>query len=142
MVSRKVQRKINEARARLTRAYLSLYPKATEIKLIEIMGGKTLTLDFIVSRKNGRPLTLILSRGSTLRREHFRRTGDSLILFSNDLKWALALQGRDYERDVVAAYERDTELRAEGWHIMYIPVNWLRDDPAKVRHAVTGFLAT
>lgn len=108
---------------------------------MEILGGKALTVHAVRDKKTGLPLTIILSRGPVLRREHFRRTGDRLILFSNDIKWALAVQGREYERDVVAAYERDEKLREAGWRIKYIKADWLWNKPDLVKRDVLQFLA-
>ncbi len=132
---------IGKLKEQLNNKTKQLYATPAEVRLIQIMGGRTLTIHALRSAKSGLPVTLVLSRGKYLRREHFRRTGDRLILFSNDIKWALALQGREYERDVVAAYERDQKMQANGWRVKYIRADWLWNKPELVRQDVLQFLA-
>lgn len=140
MRRRTKQKIINKLKEQLNVKTERFYPRPAEVKLIQVLGGKTLTIPTIRSQQTGLPMTIVLSRGKILRREHFKRTGDTLILFSNDLKWALALQGREYERDVVAAYERDEELINSGWRIKYIRAYDLWHNPVELRKNLLQFL--
>lgn len=131
---------IDRLRAKLAARYELCFPTPIETRLVEILGGTTLTIGRI--RKHGRPMTLIVNRGRLLRSEKFRRAAlDGMGVLANDVKWAIAIQGPEYERDVVTAYERDELLREQGWRVRYIPARWLWENPAKARRDVLQFLA-
>lgn len=141
MKRRTKQKLIEKLKGQVKAKKSMLYATPAEVRLVQIMGGKTLTLHNIKDNKSGLPMTLILSKGKVLRREHFKRTGDTLILFSNDIKWCLALEGREYQRNVVAAMERDEWMRDNGWRVKYIRADWLWNKPDLVRQNVLQFLA-
>lgn len=118
-----------------------LYPKPTDVRLIQVLGGVTLTIGFMRDRVTGYPLTIVFSKGRLLKSEHFRRAVlDNMGVLANDVKRAIALQGVEYERDVVAAYERDERLKSAGWNVLHIPAHWLWTDPSKVRQTVGNFV--
>lgn len=126
------------ARQRVSR----LYRRPEQVRLLHILGATTLTLGFVRHKNTNFPLTIILSRGRLLRREHFKAiSNNSTILLANDIRWAIALQGRNYENDVVSAYEYDEKLKEMGWVVRYIPERWLWQNPFKVRAEVTRFLS-
>lgn len=134
--------KPNRARkikARIARELDRLFPTREQVQLIEILGGATLTLGMF--RKHGRQLTIVLNRGRLLRSERFRRRViNDMGVLANDVQWAIEIKGQEYERDVVAAYERDQELRSQGWRLMSIKATdlWLR--PNQVRSTIKQFL--
>lgn len=120
--------------------YERLFPSPIEVRLIEILGGSTFTIGTI--RRGDRQLTITLSRGKLLRSERFRRAVlDGKGVLANDVKWAIAIQGPEYERDVVAAYEHDELLKEQGWRVRYIPARDLWQSPTRVRSSVQQFLA-
>jgi very-short-patch-repair endonuclease len=61
-------------------------------------------------------------------------------VLANDIRMAIQVEGPEYERQVVAMYERDEKLREQGWVVRYIPQRWLWENPAKVRQAVKQFV--
>lgn len=125
--------------ARLDAYVESLFPPADETRLIEVLGGTTFTVGGI--RRNGRQLTVVLSRGQLLRSERFRRAAlnqDGVL--ANDIQWAIKIRGHEYEHDVVAAYELDERMRDDGWRVRNIPARWLYEQPEKVRSIVQSFI--
>jgi very-short-patch-repair endonuclease len=120
--------------------YERLFPTPVQVRLIEILGGTTITIGGI--RRNNRQLTLTISRGKLLRSAKFRRMVlDGRGVLANDIMWAIAVQGSEYERDVVSAYERDERLRAAGWRLAYVNVRDVWTNPASVRNNILQFLA-
>jgi very-short-patch-repair endonuclease len=117
-----------------------LFPSPVETRMIEVLGGKCLTIDSVRDKETGRKMVIVWKQPKLLKKEHFRRTGDKLVIYSNDLKMGLAIQGREYERDVLAAQERDEMLSEHGWRVRYIKASWLWNDEPKVRAAVTQFI--
>ena len=119
---------------------LKHYQNPEQIRLEQILGATTITIGRFRDKATGYPLSFVLSRGHILRSEKFRRTiVDDMGVIANDVKLAIAIQGREYEHDVVAAYERDEYLSSKGWTIKYIPVSWL-SQPNKVRAFVNNFI--
>lgn len=118
----------------------SLFPTYEEVRIIQVLGGTVVTIRRIRDKETHRPLRIVVRQPRILKREHFRRTGDSLILFSNDLKMGLAIQGREYERDVVAAYERDQFLISMGWRVRYIRAKDLFHNPEVAKRSILQFL--
>ena len=121
-------------------AYIeTLFPPADETRLIEVLGGTTITIGGL--RRNGRQLTIVLSRGGLLRSERFRRAAlNSDGVLANDIQWAIKIRGHEYERDVVSAYELDERMKADGWRVRNIPARWLYEQPEKVRSIVQSFI--
>lgn len=120
--------------------YERLFPSAVQVRLIEILGGTTFTLGRY--RHNNRPMTLTLSRGHLLRSRKFRRAVlDGMGVLANDVRWAIAIQGPEYERDVVAAFERDEKLAAAGWHVAYVQLRDIWHNPAQVRENLLPLFA-
>lgn len=120
--------------------YERLFPTPVQVRLIEILGGTTFTIGRY--RHNNRPMTITLSRGSLLRSQKFRRgVLDGMGVLANDVKWAIAIQGSEYERDVVSAYERDERLAEAGWRVAYVQVRDLWNNPQNVRQNLLQFLA-
>lgn len=119
--------------------YVRMFPDPMETRLIQILGGTTITIGAF--RRDNRPMTIVLSNGRLLRSERFRRSVvDDQGMLANDLKWAIKLQGPEYERDVVRAYEIDEAMAEAGWIIKTIPVRWLYENPNKVRTSVRQFI--
>jgi len=119
--------------------YERFFPTPVQVRLIEILGGTTITIGAV--RRNNMPMTITLSRGKLLRSRKFRRTViDGMGCLASDLKWAIAIQGPEYERDVVAAYERDERLEAAGWRLAYVQVRDIWHNPAAVRKSLLPFL--
>lgn len=126
-------------RARLYGWYERQFPTPIDSRLLEILGGTTLTIGAL--RHNGYPLTLTLSRGRLLRSERFRRQvlGGKGVLAS-DVKWAIQIMGPEYERQVVSMYERDEKLEAAGWRLLYVRWQDVWHNPKRVRRDVLQFL--
>jgi hypothetical protein len=127
-------------RHRLSTYYDSLFQSPVEVRLVEILGGVTLTVGFI--RKRGRPMTITLSRGRLLRSKRFRRAvvdGDGML--ASDIKWAIKIMGAEYERDVVAAYEHDEYLKAHGWRLGYVRAWDIWNNEEKVRQLIVPFVS-
>lgn len=114
------------------------FPSPVQVRLIEILGGTTITIGSI--RHRNVPMTLTLSRGRLLRSKRFRRAVlDGQGVLANDVRWAVQIMGPEYERDVVAAFERDERLEAEGWHLAYVNMRDIWNNPAKVRKSLLPF---
>jgi hypothetical protein len=120
--------------------YESLFPRPVQVRLIEILGGTTITIGGI--RHNNRPMTLTISRGKLLRSRRFRRAviNDHGVL-ATDVRWAIIIQGADYERDVVSAYQRDEQLEREGWNLAYISLKDIWNNPNRVRQNLLPLFA-
>jgi hypothetical protein len=124
--------KYDQCRDAIYARYERLFPTALDARLVQVLGGTTFTIGGI--RRNGRPMTIVLSRGKMLRSRKFRKVVlDGMGCLANDVKWAIAIQGPEYERDVVTAYERDERLAAAGWRVAYIQVRDLWQSPERVR---------
>jgi very-short-patch-repair endonuclease len=121
--------------------YERLFPTPVQVRLIEILGGTTFTIGAV--RRNNRPLTLTLSRGRLLRSRRFRRrVVDGTGALANDIKWAVMIQGPEYERDVLAVFERDEKLEAQGWRLAYVTARDIWNRPDKVRQNLLPFFAS
>lgn len=142
MYTRKFRREKARERARefVSKFVESKQVTPVEARLVEVLGGKTMRVESLAGHKLDQPVTLILRRPKILKKEHFSRTGDSVILYSNDLKMCLALKGYEYRRDVIGSWERDEKLKADGWRIQYIDIEWLANNPAKVQDTIKQFI--
>lgn len=119
--------------------YEQLFPSAVEVRLVEILGGTTFTIGAI--RRHNRAMTITLSRGRLLRSSRFRRgVLDGMGVLANDVQWAVAIMGPEYEHDVVNAFERDEKLEAAGWRLAYVSVRDIWQNPGKVRDNLRPFL--
>lgn len=128
----------DRTRDRIYARYERLFPSPVHVRLIEILGGTTITIGTI--RRGNRPMTITLSRGRLLRSRKFRRAVlDGMGCLANDVKWAIAIQGPDYERDVVSAFERDEKLEAAGWRLAYVQVRDVWHNPERVRASLMPF---
>ena len=127
-------------RQKISAKFDSLFQAPVEVRLVEILGGTTLTIGAF--RRNGNPLTITLSRGRLLRSKRFRRAVlDGNGILANDVRWAIQILGADYERDVVAAYERDEWLEQHGWRLGYIREYDIWNRPANVMRDMTAFIS-
>lgn len=131
-------------RARLAAAirqrYEACYRDPAEIRLLEILGGITLTIGSL--KRNGRTFTLVLSEGYLLKSEHFRKVANDnrAVLFMNDIDQVLVIQKYDYQHDVVKYQELEDELLGRGLRVRYIPQSWLDYNPAKAVMSVKQFI--
>lgn len=117
------------------------YQSPDQIRLEQILGATTITFGRFRDKQTGYPLSFVLTPGLLLKSEKFRRTVlDDRGVLANDVKLAIAIQGPEYEHDVVYAYERDQYLAEQGWTIKLIPRSWLYNDPAKVRRTISQFI--
>lgn len=124
----------------MIRAWLdNQFPSTVQVRLIQILGGTTFTIGSI--RRGNTPMTIVLSHGKLLRSTRFRRAVlDGQGVLANDVKYAVKIMGYEYERDVVAAYERDEELKQQGWHLMYVSIRDIWQNPAQVRRRLLPFV--
>jgi hypothetical protein len=120
--------------------YERLFPTPVQVRLIEILGGTTFVIGGV--RRNNLPMTIVLSRGKLLRSRRFRRAVvDGMGCLASDIKYAIAVQGPEYERRVVEAFERDEKLEAMGWNLVYVRWQDVWQNPSKVRSDVLQFLS-
>jgi len=114
------------------------FPSVVDVRLIQILGGTTITIGGI--RKGNTPMTITVSRGKLLRSKRFRRAVlDGRGVLANDVQFAIQVMGPEYERDVVTAYERDERLEDNGWHLAYVQLRDIWNDPGKVRRNLVPF---
>lgn len=119
--------------------YEQLFPTPVQVRLIEILGGSTITIGAF--RRDNLPMTIMLTRGKLLRSKRFRAAIlDGTGMLANDIKWAIKILGPEYERDVVAAYEMDERLHQDGWHMAYVSARDIWNNPARVRASLQRFL--
>lgn len=119
--------------------YERLFPAPIETRLIEVLGGTVITVGS--RRHNDRQMKIIISRGKLLRSRRFRNTViDGMGVLANDVQWAIAVRGPEYQRDVVAAYERDERLKAAGWRVAYINYLDIENNPRQVYEKLLPFV--
>lgn len=131
------------ARAKYYRWNRLFFPSAAEVRLIEIMGGKMLSIKWIKHHQTKHPLTFVFSLGNTLQHEKFNRevrAGRYYIDFGNDLAMGLEVDGAAYHRDVVKQFDRDSYLYQRGWRIIHIPAVRLWNDPTGVQQQILSFI--
>lgn len=136
-------KKLKRLRGRFRRLVRILFPSPAEVRLIELMGGKVLTFDWLIARKTGFPLAIVLKMGRALKHENIRRevqVGPYYVDFGNDIGRAIEVDGREYHTDVVAAFDRDSYLYQRGWRVMHIPAAALWREPDKSVRKVLEFL--
>jgi len=136
---RRRKSKLQQIKALLIKRYALLFPDPVETRLLQVLGGSTLTIGAV--RRSNKPMTITLSRGRLLRSERFRRSAlNGCGVLANDIQMAIQIEGKDYERKVVEMYERDEKLREQGWYVRYIPERWLYNNPERVKQVVGQFL--
>src|SRR5260221_1167016 len=128
------------------RLHRLLFVSPAEVRFVQVMGGKSLTLPFIKSRKTGSPLTF-LRLGKVLKRELIERevqVGKRHYCIDFGTRNASYKKGIDitssYHTDVLADQERNDYLRARGWDVMYIKAARIQRDPVGVLRKVLKFL--
>lgn len=120
-----------------------LFPSPAEVKFIQVMGGRVLTLRSFKSTKTGFPLTLILSLGSILKAEMMRREvriGKYYVDFGNDINRGIEIDGDPYHMDILKQQKRDRYCAGFGWLLLHIRAVDLWRKPNEVRERVVGFL--
>lgn len=120
--------------------YLQQFPEPAEVRLLELCGGITFTIGRI--KRDGKPMTIILSNGKLLKSEKFQRVAleNKAILYMNDIGQAICIQGKEYERDIVAAQQLEDEFNERGIRVRYIPQSWLDNNPLKALQSVQSFI--
>ena len=152
------KRKYYKARATWFRWNRLLFPSAAEVRFIEIMGGKIMTLAFIKHPQTRQPLRFVFSLGRALNVERFERevyAGRYWLDFGNDILWAIEIDGKAYHRDVVKEQDKDDYLSEPchsrckepcykhsnmGWRVKHVQALRLWSEPAVVQHEVLEFL--
>lgn len=122
-----------------------LFPSPAELRLVEIMGGKVIRFKGIRHPDTGFPFAIIFSMGNIFKEEKFRRevrAGRYFIDFGNDIFWGIEVDGAEYHRDVVAAFDRDAYIYDRGWRVKHIPAVRLWLEPDVVQRDVLKFLTT
>lgn len=120
-----------------------LFPSPAELKLIEIMGGKFLKINKLKHPKTHFPFAIVLSMGKVLETEKFKREvriGKYFVDFGNDIAWAIEVDGKNFHRDVVAEFDRDSYIYQRGWRIWHIDAVRLWNSPDLVQREVLKFL--
>jgi hypothetical protein len=135
----KILEKYDAFRDAIYAMYERQFPSPVQVRLIEILGGTTITIGAI--RRHNMPMTITLSRGRLLRSSRLRRGYlDGMGVLANDIQWAIAIKGPEFERDVIMAYERDEKLQQMGWRLAYISARDIWQNPARVRASILPFL--
>lgn len=126
--------------ATISKRFDTMFPRPVEVRLVEILGGTTLTIGTF--RRNGNPLTITLSRGRLLRSRRFRRAVvDGCGVLANDVAWAIRIMGKEYENDVVRMFEHDEYLEEHGWRLGYVREHDIWNNPRRVFYDMTRFIA-
>jgi very-short-patch-repair endonuclease len=125
-----------------------IFPSPTEVKFVEIMGGKAFTFRFLKSPKTGFPFTL-LWLGKTLRRElvcrevRIGRYFADYCVITHFYRKVIELDGYQFhssKMDIVKDQQREDYLHARGFAIYRIPATRLWREPKKVKEDVLRFL--
>lgn len=135
-----------------------LFPSKAEVRFIEIMGGRILTIGFIRHWETGQPLRFVFSLGRALSLEKFGRevyAGKYWLDFGNDIFWCIEVDGAKYHRDIVKEQQKHDYLvefchkkckdpcfkhSNIGWRVKHIQAVRLWLEPAVVQHEVLAFL--
>jgi very-short-patch-repair endonuclease len=124
-----------------------LFPSPAEVRFVEIMGGRCLTIKSIRLSSTNFPLTIIVSFGRTLRREMVERevqVGAYYVDFgfiTGAGQQAIEIDGQNFHMDIVKEQERDEYLSRYGWRVLHIQAIDLYRKPDAVRERVVNFLA-
>lgn len=131
---------IKKIKSSLHARYASLFPNPAEVRLLEVCGGITLTIGKI--KRHGRPMTIIFSEGRLLKSEQFQRIAldNKAILYMNDINQVIAIQGNDYERNIVKYQELEDSLLERGMRVRYIPQRWLESNPMRALESIQQFI--
>lgn len=139
---KKLVSKYYRLRSRYYRESRLLFPSPAELRFIELMGGRYVTLPFFRHYKTGFCGALVLSMGKTLRREGFRRevrVGAKFCDFGNDIKRAIEIDG-SYFHDIVEQQERDDYFAKYDWRVLHIDATDVWRQPDVVQRRVLKFL--
>jgi very-short-patch-repair endonuclease len=120
-----------------------LFPSPAELKLIEIMGGKVFRISWLKHPKTKHKFALVISIGKPLKTEKFKREvriGKYFVDFGNDVCWAIEVDGKNFHRDVVAEFDRDSYIYSRGWRMWHIDAARLWNQPDIVQREVLRFL--
>lgn len=134
---------IYKMRAAFRRRKRLLFSSPAEIELIRIMGGKTITVDFIREPRNNFPLCFVVSMGDIFKREHIHRevrAGAFWIDFGNDIQRGIECDGKLWHQDILHEQQRNEYVAKYGWLLMHIPASEIYKDPKRVHDKVVAFL--
>lgn len=130
----------DDMKAALRSRYLQCFIEPAEVRLLEIVGGTTLTIGRI--KRDGKPMTIVLTHGKLLRSENFKRVAidNKSILYMNDVNHAIMIQLDDYKQDIVKEQELSEKFMEAGIVVRYIPQRWLENNPMKALSSVQQFI--
>ena len=115
-----------------------------EARFIEMMGGRVITIDWLVSpANNSYPLTFVISMGRLLRREKVKRevrVGKCYIDFGNDIRRGIEIDGRQFHRDVLKEQSRSEYVAEYGWRLLHIDPADMYRSPDFIKRRVIDFL--
>ena len=121
-----------------------LFTSPAETRFIRLMGGKVIVFEWIrLPYGQHFPLTIVLSMGRIMRREHVKRevpAGYYCIDFGNDVGRGIEVDGREYHMDVIKEQKRDEALYGMGWRILHIRADELWRSPAVVQRKAIDYL--
>lgn len=126
-----------------------VFPSPAEMRLIELMGGKVLRVNFIKEPRNKFPMTIVLNRGHLFRREKIKREvgyGSYWVDFANDINRIIEVDGSEYHMDVVADFDREVAIkelcrrRKMDARILRIRPFEMYQNPNLIQQKVLGFL--
>lgn len=127
-------------KAALRSRYLATFIDPAEVRLLEIVGGTTLTIGRI--KRDGKPMTIVLTHGKLLRSEKFKKVAidNKSILYMNDVNHAIMVQLDDGKMDIVKEQELSEKFMAAGIRVRYIPQRWLENNPMKALTSINQFI--
>jgi hypothetical protein len=119
---------------------LQTFIEPAETRLLEICGATTITIGRI--KRDGKPMTIVLTHGKLLRSEHFKKVAidNKSILYMNDVNHAIMIQLDDGKMDIVKEQELSDKFMEAGIRVRYIPQRLLENNPLKVLQSINQFI--
>lgn len=132
-------------RGRIRRMRRIIYMSPAEARFVILMGGKVITFKRFKHRKNGFPVTIVLSLGKYLKSENFKREvryGKYFVDFANDVDRIIEIDGWQYHMDVVADFDREIAIKTmrSDAKFLRIPAFRMNLEPARVQQEVLEFM--
>lgn len=147
MTVREIRMKYHYAKKDWWRRNRILFPSPAEVRFVQIMGGRTVTINALRHPATGYPLVIFVSMGRLLRREFVQRevrVGAMYIDFAFETRYTkkgIEIDGADFHRDIVREQQRDDYLGGYGWRILHIQASDLYRSPDSVQRRVMSFLS-
>lgn len=124
-----------------------LFPSPAEVELIRIMGGRYITISWMVDPKTKFPLTVVTDLGTILKRESVARevrAGAMYLDFATvglAYKKGIEVDGRAFHMDIVKEQERNEYVGQYGYSLLHINAGEIYREPNRVQQRILNFLA-